>query len=45
MKSIFEDLDNCSRDEALNLLKSILFYYSSLFCQSFDKTLEELKDL
>ena len=45
MKSIFNDLDSCTREEALNLIASIVFYYSSLFSQSFDETIDELKKL
>lgn len=45
MKIIFEDLDSCTREEALNLIRSIIYYYSSLFSQSFEKSIEELKKL
>lgn len=44
MKAIFTDLDLCTREEALNLIASIIFYYSSIFSQSFNKSIEEITE-
>lgn len=43
MADFVQELVQCDRYEALNLIKGILFIYSSLFSQTYEDTLNELK--
>lgn len=42
MKYIVDEMSSCDRYEAINLLLSLIYYYSALFSQDFETTINEL---